>query len=38
MYLSKEWKSEIFETHGKGATDTGSAEAQVALFTNRIAH
>jgi len=38
MYLSKEWKSEIFEKHGKSATDSGSTEGQVALFTNRIAH
>ena len=38
MYLSKEWKSEIFEKHGKSVTDSGSTEAQVALFTNRIAH
>ena len=38
MYLSKEWKSEIFEKHGKAVTDTGSTEGQVALFTNRIAH
>jgi len=38
MYLSKEAKAEIFAKHGKGATDTGSAEGQVALFTTRIAH
>ncbi|OCX53492.1 30S ribosomal protein S15 [Mucilaginibacter sp. PPCGB 2223] len=38
MYLSTEWKSEIFEKHGGAATNTGSAEAQVALFTSRIAH
>ncbi len=38
MYLSKEAKQEIFAKHGKGATDTGSAEGQVALFTTRIAH
>ena len=38
MYLSKEWKTEIFTKHGKSATDTGSAEGQVALFTTRIAH
>jgi small subunit ribosomal protein S15 len=38
MYLSKEYKAEIFAKHGKGATDTGSAEGQVALFTARIAH
>ena len=38
MYLSNEYKAEIFAKHGKGATDTGSAEGQVALFTARIAH
>ena len=38
MYLSTEYKAEIFAKHGKGATDTGSAEGQVALFTARIAH
>ena len=38
MYLSSEIKTEIFAKHGKGATDTGSAEGQVALFTYRIAH
>ena len=38
MYLSKEYKADIFAKYGKGSTDTGSAEGQVALFTNRIAH
>ncbi|HEY0896006.1 MAG TPA: 30S ribosomal protein S15 [Sphingobacteriaceae bacterium] len=38
MYLSKEVKADIFAKHGKSATDTGSAEGQVALFTTRIAH
>ena len=38
MYLSTEYKAEIFAKHGKGSTDTGSAEGQVALFTARIAH
>ena len=38
MYLSKEYKADIFAKYGKGATDTGSAEGQVALFTKRIAH
>lgn len=38
MYLSKEWKADIFAKHGETATNTGSAEGQVALFTNRIAH
>lgn len=38
MYLSTEYKADIFAKHGKGADDTGSAEGQVALFTARIAH
>lgn len=38
MYLAKEKKEEIFEKHGKGKKDTGSAEGQIALFTYRIAH
>lgn len=38
MYLTKEKKSEIFEKHSfnGNATDTGSPEAQIALFTFRI--
>ncbi|MCQ2292183.1 MAG: 30S ribosomal protein S15 [Bacteroidales bacterium] len=38
MYLTSEVKKEIFEQYGKNATDTGSPEAQVALFTHRIKH
>ncbi len=38
MYLSTEEKKEIFEKYGKGSTDTGSAEGQIALFTYRIKH
>ena len=40
MYLSSEKKQELFKNHGAGksATDTGSAESQIALFTHRIAH
>lgn len=38
MYLDKEKKTEIFGKYGKSASDTGSAEAQIALFTYRIAH
>ncbi|TBW30364.1 30S ribosomal protein S15 [Gramella sp. KN1008] len=38
MYLTKEKKEEIFEKHGNGKKDTGSAEGQIALFTHRIAH
>ena len=38
MYLDSTKKKEIFEKHGQSATDTGSVESQVALFTYRIAH
>jgi len=38
MYLTKEKKAEIFAKHGKSATDTGSSEGQIALFTHRINH
>jgi small subunit ribosomal protein S15 len=38
MYLTKEVKESIFEKHGKGKTDTGTSEGQIALFTHRINH
>ncbi len=38
MYLSKEEKEQMFAKHGKGTKDTGSAEGQIALFTQRINH
>lgn len=38
MHLSSEEKVKIFETYGKGAADTGSPEAQIALFSERIKH
>ena len=38
MYLTTEVKQEIFKQYGKSATDTGSAESQIALFTMRIKH
>jgi len=38
MYLSKEEKQDLFAKHGKGKNDTGSAEGQIALFTQRISH
>lgn len=38
MYLTKEEKQELFAKHGNGKNDTGSAEGQIALFTQRIAH
>ena len=38
MYLDTEKKKEFFAKHGKGATDTGSPEGQIAMFSFRIAH
>ena len=38
MYINTEVKKEIFAKHGGSETNTGSTEAQVALFTFRIAH
>lgn len=38
MYLDKAKKQEIFGQYGKSTTDTGSPEAQIALFTYRIKH
>ncbi|CAN5390954.1 30S ribosomal protein S15 [soil metagenome] len=38
MYLTKEEKQDLFAKHGKGKVDTGSAEGQIALFTQRISH
>lgn len=38
MYLTAEKKQEFFKKHGKSEKDTGSTEAQVAMFTYRIAH
>ncbi|MCC5946403.1 MAG: 30S ribosomal protein S15 [Bernardetiaceae bacterium] len=39
-YLTKEVKSDLFEKHSREKTknDTGSAEAQIALFTHRITY
>ncbi len=36
MNLTQEEKKEIFEKYGSSVTDTGSPEAQVAMFTERI--
>ncbi len=36
MYLTTEKKKEIFAQYGKSAADSGSTEAQIALFTFRI--
>lgn len=38
MYLDSEKKQEIFSQYGSGATDTGSCESQIALFSYRINH
>ena len=38
MYLTKEKKAEIIAEFGASATDTGSTEGQIALFSYRINH
>ena len=38
MYLTKNLKEEIFKEHGKSEKDSGTTEAQIALFTTRINH
>jgi small subunit ribosomal protein S15 len=38
MYLDSKEKKEIFKKHGGSETNTGSSEAQIALFTYRISH
>lgn len=38
MYLTSEKKKEFFAKHGKNEQDTGSPEAQIAMFSFRIAH
>ena len=38
MLLTAERKKEIFKKHGKTETNTGSSEAQIAMFTERINH
>ncbi|MCH5213956.1 MAG: 30S ribosomal protein S15 [Muribaculaceae bacterium] len=38
MHLTSEQKQEIFKTYGESATDTGSPESQIALFSVRIKH
>ena len=38
MYLTAKEKSALFAKHGKDANDTGSAEGQIAIFTQRIEH
>ena len=38
MYLTAQKKQEIFAKYGTSNTDTGSPEAQIALFSYRISH
>ncbi len=38
MYLTTEKKKEFFTTYGKAEQDTGTSEAQIALFSYRISH
>jgi small subunit ribosomal protein S15 len=38
MYLNSEKKKEIFAKHGGSEVNTGSTEAQIALFSFRISH
>jgi len=38
MYLAAEKKQEVFAKFGKSASNTGSSESQIALFTYRINH
>lgn len=38
MYLTPEVKKGLFQKYGKSESDTGSPEAQIALFTFRINH
>lgn len=38
MYLTTEKKKELFAQYGNSATNTGSTESQIALFTFRINH
>lgn len=36
MSLTKEQKTELIDKYGRSGTDTGSAEVQVAMITERI--
>lgn len=38
MRLTSEIKKEMFTTHGGLETNTGSSEAQIAMFSHRIKH
>ena len=38
MSITTERKAEVIKTHGRGEADTGSAEVQVAIMSERIAN
>jgi small subunit ribosomal protein S15 len=38
MLLTAETKKALFKKHGSSESNTGSAEAQIAIFTERINH
>jgi small subunit ribosomal protein S15 len=38
MYLTSEVKKQVFKKYGGSEKNTGSAESQIALFTQRIDH
>lgn len=38
MHITSEEKKNLFKKFGKSEKDTGSAESQIALFTNRITY
>jgi small subunit ribosomal protein S15 len=38
MSITAERKAELIRTHARGAADTGSAEVQVAILSERIAN
>jgi small subunit ribosomal protein S15 len=38
MSITTERKAELIQTHARGAGDTGSAEVQVAILSERIAN
>jgi len=38
MHLTAEKKKELFKKYGSNEKDTGSTEAQIALFSQRISH
>jgi small subunit ribosomal protein S15 len=38
MYLTAEKRQELFKKYGKSEKDSGTSEAQIALFTERINH